>query len=67
MYSTTDPFHNFKILIISGYFTILYCRHGVSTTYGKSVQSFEDDPELTYQLHQTLADFEASLAGKTFQ
>uniref|UniRef100_A0A3P9HBN5 Cordon-bleu WH2 repeat protein n=1 Tax=Oryzias latipes TaxID=8090 RepID=A0A3P9HBN5_ORYLA len=37
-------------------------RHGVSTTYGKSVQSFEDDPELTYQLHQTLADFEASLA-----
>uniref|UniRef100_A0A8C7XUZ1 Cordon-bleu WH2 repeat protein n=1 Tax=Oryzias sinensis TaxID=183150 RepID=A0A8C7XUZ1_9TELE len=37
-------------------------RHGVSTTYGKSVQSFEDDPALTYQLHQTLADFEASLA-----
>ncbi|RVE62416.1 hypothetical protein OJAV_G00156930 [Oryzias javanicus] len=37
-------------------------RHGVSTTCGQSVHTFEDDPELTSQLHQTLADFEASLA-----
>ncbi|XP_024122936.1 protein cordon-bleu isoform X3 [Oryzias melastigma] len=37
-------------------------RHGVSTTCGQSVHTFEDDPELKSQLHQTLADFEATLA-----
>lgn len=26
--------------------------------------SYDDDPELTAQLHQTLADFEANLAGE---
>lgn len=31
---------------------------------GGSKGAYDDDPELTAQLHQTLADFEANLAGE---
>lgn len=31
---------------------------------GRLKDSYEDDPELTAQVHQTLADFDAELAGK---
>lgn len=42
-------------------------RHNDISSKAKSDRfkdSYEDDPELTAQLHQTLTDFEANLAGK---
>ncbi|XP_054897909.1 protein cordon-bleu isoform X2 [Poeciliopsis prolifica] len=37
-------------------------KHSVRSLHPESVNSFEDDSELTIQLHQTLADLEADLA-----
>lgn len=42
-------------------------RHKDISPQSQSVileNSFEDDPKLAAELHQTLADFEADLAGK---
>lgn len=39
-------------------------RHNDTPEDTKLKNGYEDDPELTAQLHQTLADFEANLAGE---
>lgn len=38
--------------------------NGPQAKTGRLKDSYDDDPELTAQLHQTLADFEADLAGE---
>lgn len=52
----------YKCLVFFTYAYIFW--HSVRSPHPESVNGFKEDSELTIQLHQTLADMEAGLAGE---